>query len=53
MYSDQKILKIDQFFFGLDFRVSGGALSKVHKKDIDQIILNPFPYDQTTLEDSL
>ena len=53
MYSDQKIIKIDQFSFGLDFRVSGAASSKVHKKDIYQIILKPFPYDQTTLEDSL
>ena len=53
MYLDQKIIKIDQFVFCLDFRVSGAASSKVHKKDIDQIILNPFPYDQTTLEDSL
>ena len=53
VYLDQKIIKIDQFVFCLDFRVSGAASSKVHKKDIDQIILNPFPYDQTTLEDSL
>ena len=39
--------------FGQFFRVSGVASSKVHKKDIDQIILKTFPNDQTTLEESI
>ena len=50
MYSNLEIIKIDQFVFGLDFRVSAPPPTKGHTEDILQIILKPFLNDQTTLE---